>query len=517
MATGEPDIDVAHRDVTYTPFGSPDAANDGAPPPPFELAELSAYARMAASGFDPLARVLVGRMGTGKTRYLIELRKLMAGEGVCELTEIEADLPNLTAVTRLAEDLHPNPVERAETWRKIWERSIVSATMSWMSTDGSTQRMLIYSEFARILRDYPTLHALRDYLDSPDWDVANREFEQALAGRSQPLCFFLDAVEEDSAHAPLYWLWCQKGLVTQVLKYARKQVLADKLRIFLCIRDQTWRQLQQTISSARLEQHPVVRVLKWDAHLVADFLGQKISRLPPEYLMQMPSGSTRASDLVAAWLGTEEIANDTRGVGEDITKYILRHTRLIPRDIVTMGNLLARETFAAKRRGESELSPERIRRAVAESARLSAAEELQWCGLEIVSKQLAAAQSTKERRSIAPDEDAAARATDQLKTLLRGIGQDTFTNERFLAFEADAKAAFGASIAFAPLLWRHGLVGWGSSTEGPFGFSLRATLMPLDQPPSGNYVAMHPMLIDALPVDAEGKTPVVPFDEDEMP
>lgn len=503
-------------DLTYTPFGSPDAAND-ATPPPFELAELSAYARMAASGFDPLARVLVGRMGTGKTRYLIELRRLMALDDSCELSEIESDLPNLTAVTRLAEDLHLNPVERAEIWRMIWERAIVNAAMSWMAPGNNQPPSLVYREFARILRDHPTVPDLRAFLTDPSWDRTAHDFEQALANRPRPLCFFLDAVEEDSAHAPLYWLWCQKGLVTQVLRYARRPALADKLRIFVAIRDQTWTQLQQTMSSARLEQHPVVRVLRWDAHLVADFFGYKIARLGSEYVLGTPADAVDTRHLVAAWLGTDKVDNSVRHVPEDITDYILRHTRLIPRDIVTIGNLLARQTFSAKRRGESRLSPARIRDAVAESARLSAAEELQWCGLEIISKQLAQSSTVLDRRSIAPDEDAAAHATDQLKDLLRACGTDVLTKERFRQFESEAQNQFGASIAFAPLLWRHGLLGWSDQAEGPFTFITCATHMQHSMPPGGNHVAMHPMLIDALPVDATGQHPVMPFGRQEIP
>lgn len=507
------------------PFGSPDAAND-APlrraanddqtARPFEMTELSAYASLASIGSDPLVRVLVGQRGTGKTRYLIELREGLAADDSCELTEIEFDLPNLAHVIQLAKELENDPVEREEVWRELWERAIVNAALSRISHDVSKPASLIYKEFGRILRDHPTLGALRQWLADPTWDHTHHDFERAMADYSRSLCFFLDVLEEDTIHVPYYFQWCHKGLVTQVLRFARTPVLADKLRIFLAIRNQTWALLQRTTPTAKLVQHPLVRVLRWDAHAAADFLNKKVKGLPSEYFLgDRPTGEG-TTGVAAAWLGTDCVSNIDREVTEELTTYLLRHTRLIPRDIVMMGNLLAEHTVAARECGDSRLSDDRIRLAVAESARLSAAEELQWCGLEIVSKQLLHGSSIGGRSRTVHDEDAAILVTEKLRRMLAACGEDIVTQAQFAELSTRAQAQFNVPLELAELLWKHGLIGWSDSASGPFIFALRSTYMSTAPPLQAGHFAMHPILIDALPVRPAGKVPVLPFAVEEL-
>lgn len=197
-----------------TAFGSPDAATDTSPRPPFEMTGLSAYAGMSAPGGDPFARVLVGRMGAGKTRCLLELRERMGTEDDCELAPMEYDLPNLRLVTQLAEDLAGSPAVRAEVWRNLWDVAITESVLSRAGAESDVPRS-IYNEFARILGEHDTLPVLDEFLGDPARGRRRQELHDVLATRQRPLCYFLDAVEEDSAAAPLYWLWCQSGLVTQ--------------------------------------------------------------------------------------------------------------------------------------------------------------------------------------------------------------------------------------------------------------------------------------------------------------
>ncbi|HST34709.1 MAG TPA: hypothetical protein VLJ80_14440 [Solirubrobacteraceae bacterium] len=498
---------------TQTPFGAPDAGSDVLPRPPFETTELPAQALLATDDGDPVARILVGRMGSGKTRHLIELRDRLAAEGLCDIAPMESDLPSLTNVTRLADDLSTDPVERAEVWSKIWERAIIRSALSW--TDANVPSRSIYGEFGRILQEHSTVSQIRSLLRDDSWEQVYDEFEQKMHVRQRPLCFFLDMVEDNSARSPLYWLWCQQGLVSEVLKLSTNSMLADNLRIHVAIRDQTWVELKKRATPI-LEMHPRVRVLRWDARLILDFLARKLERLPESFFMRGANETEDPKALIAAWLGTATVKNLARGIDEDIALYLLRHTRLIPRDVVTLGNLLTRTTFAARNRGATELADEEIRAAVAESARISAAEELQWCGLEIVSTQLAEKhnRSLSARKKILPDEDAAVRATEQLIQLLRSCEKDVMTIERFRAFGDDAREQFAIHSRFGPLLWRHGLIGWGEDLDGPFRFSLSGSA---EAPPDGmEYVALHPFLIDAVGVAPATATPVIPFAQESI-
>jgi hypothetical protein len=499
-------------DLGLTPFGSPDASSDRNPRPCFERTALSAYERLTVRRGDPDARVVVGRMGAGKTRFLIELRERFEEEGGHDLTPMEFELPSLTLITRLAEDLEDDKLERAEIWRRIWRRAIVDAALSRTDPSGSAVPRAIYKEFNRILSAHPKLDELRGYLDDQDWDDTYHAFATAIAARTRPLCFFLDAVEEHSAHSPLSWLWCQTGLVREVLELARDPQLDDKLRIFVAIRDQTWERLMRAESPARLLQHPLVRVLDWDANLMADFLALKVSGLPEGYLFGSNGHDGNVRAAVVGWLGTDCVENVALGCREEVTVYILRHTRLIPRDIVMVGNFLAAEALAAIRRGEPCVSDAAIRRAVARSALSSATEELQRCGAEIVCKQL---EHGRPAQASLPDESASVDATRELEELLRGCSHNVFGRDQLEAVARRAETLFGAPVDIATLLWRHGLVGFGGEVEGPFVFSLAAHL-PLSRngpPPAGRYVAMHPSLVDALQVEPHPSVsvPIVPF------
>ncbi|HXL93316.1 MAG TPA: hypothetical protein VN969_30675, partial [Streptosporangiaceae bacterium] len=53
-----------------------------------------------------------------------------------------------------------------------------------------------------------TAHQLSAYLDDPLWD----DFEDLLGEivcQCKPVYFYLDAVDEEFGHAPMYWLKCQ--------------------------------------------------------------------------------------------------------------------------------------------------------------------------------------------------------------------------------------------------------------------------------------------------------------------
>jgi hypothetical protein len=503
------------------PFGAPDAANEASSP--------SRYSTAASSVVGPKIRVMVGRMGAGKTRYLVELRQQLKSSGGCQLTPTDFDLPSLVHVTRLAEDLALEPVERAEIWSKLWRRAIVRSALSHMLWEqpGGFARLpampahlvppnsvphSIYADFGRILSDHQTVTQLRVFLDDSEWETVDYCFRELLEGRRTPLCFFLDTVEEDSSHAPRYWLWCQLGLVRQVLQLAHDELLADRLRIFVAIRDQTWAELLKAAKPSMYAQHPKVLQLRWGPGAAALFLSEKIRALPPEYMLGECTGTDPRSFL-KAWLGTDRVTNG-RNDGERLLLYLLRHTRLIPRDIVSVGNLLSVEVLAARGRDDPNVPAECIVNAVAESARLSAREELQACALEVIAKRLAGAGSAADRRRIVPDEDAASRTLEATKELLGRCGTQVVPRARLDEVDAEASARFNVEISLSELLWRRGLLGWSAGEPGPYEFPYGS---PNPQPARGGFVAIHPCLVDELALEPARGAPVVPFVESDLP
>jgi hypothetical protein len=155
-----------------------------------------------------------------------------------------------------------------------------------------------------------------------------------------------------------------------------------------------------------------------------------------------------------------------------------------------------------------------IHNAVAESARLSAREELQACALEVIAQQLAGAHSAAARRRIVPDEDAASRTLDVVGELLGQCERDVVARERLDEIDAAAEQRFESPVSLADMLWRRGLIGWSDDEDGPYTFRTSPTQSPPRR--RAGYVAMHPCLVDELALEPAGARPVVPFAESEL-
>jgi hypothetical protein len=519
-----------------TPFGTPDAANEQEPEPGYVvLPRLSAHVLLATAEGDSAARVIVGRSGAGKTKHLKELRRRLEQEGTCDLMPLDFGPPNLTPVTRLANEIgFSGGVERVEMWRKLWRRAIVRAVIPHLldedDRDGSLAATVrqneggllgsiggprsITFEFEQILNENSSPTELRTFIGDDSWHKIDRAVGVALARRRRPLCFFVDIVEEESAFAPLQWHSCMKGLLRQILRFIRKPLgSGDNLRIYIAIREQTWFELGQLMSGI-LEQHPAVRVLRWQPDALLEFFAQKIVGLPPQYTLQEIDPEAPPKEVVAAWLGSPTVPNSARPHQEAASTYILRHTRLIPRDIVVVGNVLAREVSAARQQGRGCVEPKRIQAAVSGSAAAAALEELQWCALEIISNWLSTAEMGEEKL-ILPDEEARGRLASELAELLRSSSADIIEAGELNELARKADRDLGRPADFKQILWRHGLIGWGPSAVGPWNFSHRVGLSSREAPPAeDSYVAMHPALIDAIAISPTGDSPVNPFSED---
>jgi hypothetical protein len=60
-------------------------------------------------------------------------------------------------------------------------------------------------------------------------------------------------------------------------------------------------------------------------------------------------GNPKKGKTLTALLGRETIKNSSRDTLEPVEQYLLRHTRLLPRDIIILGNRLCEEIQKAKR------------------------------------------------------------------------------------------------------------------------------------------------------------------------
>ena len=142
-------------------------------------------------------------------------------------------------------------------------------------------------------------HQLSTYLDDPLWDDLEDLLGEVI-GQCKPIYFYLDAVDEEFSHAPMYWLKCQEGLFYQVMRLLRDHKLGGRLHVVVCIRDIVMSSVYRSEHAPRYYNEPHIRVLTWDRSSLLYLLQQKLQRLPPSLLMRRPaSGAPTIRD----WLG----------------------------------------------------------------------------------------------------------------------------------------------------------------------------------------------------------------------
>ena len=80
----------------------------------------------------------------------------------------------------------------------------------------------IYAELTDIVNGRLSGRQLTAYLDDPAWEDLEDVLAEILR-TCPPIFFYLDAVDEEFSHAPMYWLQCQKGLFYQVMRFLGDQ------------------------------------------------------------------------------------------------------------------------------------------------------------------------------------------------------------------------------------------------------------------------------------------------------
>src|SRR6201995_4921578 len=170
---------------------------------------------------------------------------------------------------------------------QIWERAIMRALASHLllrpelraqvddeqaaEIEQSYARLLgdfrrprsIYSQVRDIVNERQTAHQLSAFLDDPLWDDLEDLLGEIL-GQCRPVYMYLDAVDEEFGHAPMYWLKCQEGLFYQVMRMLRNPKLGGRLHIVVCIRDIVMSSVARTEHAPRYHNEPHIRVLNWD-------------------------------------------------------------------------------------------------------------------------------------------------------------------------------------------------------------------------------------------------------------
>jgi class 3 adenylate cyclase len=400
---------------------------------------------------------------------------------------------------------------------QIWERAIIRSLVSHLlrrpelrqqvrdeqveEIEQSYARLLddfrrprsVYSEVRDIINQRHTGHQLSTYLDDPLWDDLEDLLGEVI-GQCKPIYLYLDAVDEEFSHAPMYWLKCQEGLFYQVMRLLRDHRLGGRLHIVVCIRDIVMSSVYRSEHAPRYYNEPHIRVLTWDRNSLLYLLHQKLRRLPPSLLMRRPADGVPT---VRDWLGVDGQWPGPDGDGA-IEDYLLSHTRLIPRDIISLGNELNEEVLRQKQAGHDGLPPTALRAMVQRCAKRFGDSQLAQCANQVSSDLMPKNAALHDYSELFTSTQAYIRGVQEdVRSFVRMIGVDRFPRADLVALQEMADLHFEQATDLASVLWQNGLLGY-MDENGHRRFYSMGDIEEFHFPPEVDTYVLHPCLVYAV-------------------
>ena len=497
------------------PFGNPDGSRADIEDLISEFVDFGgdpAYGHLATRANDSKVRVIVGKLGAGKTVYLRRLQDYQSHQDSVYADVPQQSLPKTEVVVKACQWFSDRVL--VEKWMQIWERAIMRSLASHVlrrpelrqqlrdeqadEIELSYTRLLeefrrprsIYSQVRDIINQRQTGHQLSTYLDDPLWDDLEGLLGEVV-GQCKPIYFYLDALDEEFSHAPMYWLRCQEGLFYQVMRMLRDHRLGGRLHIVVCIRDIVMSSVYRSEHAPRYYNEPHIRVLTWDQSSLLYLLQQKLRRLSPSLLMRQPDSSPPT---IRDWLGVNGQWPGPDGDGT-IEDYLLSHTRLIPRDIISLGNELNEEILRQKQAGHEGLPPADIQRVVQRCAKRFGDSQLAQCANQISSDLMPKNAALQNYSELFTSTQAYMTGIQEdVRSFVRMIGVNRFRRVDLGALQEMADVHFEKATDLASVLWQNGLLGYVDET-GQSRFYSMGDVEQFHFPPDVDTYVLHPCLV----------------------
>ena len=497
------------------PFGNPDGSRADIEDLISEFVDFGgdpAFGHLATRANDSMVRVIVGKLGAGKTVYLRRLQDFQSRQDSVYADAPQQSLPKTEVVVKACQWFSDQVL--VEKWMQIWDRAIMRSLTSHLLTrpelrqqlrdeqieeiQGSYARLLddfrrprtIYSQVRDIINQRKTAHQLSAYLDDPLWDDLE-DLLGEVVGRCKPVYFYLDALDEEFSHAPMYWLKCQEGLFYQVMRLLRDPRLGGRLHVVVCIRDIVMSSVYRSEHAPRYYNEPHIRVLTWDRSSLLYLLQRKLARLPPSLLMRR---AATGPPTIGDWLGVNGHWPGPDGDGP-IGDYLLSHTRLIPRDIISLGNDLNEEVLRTKQAGHDGLSPAALQRVVQRCAKRFGDSQLAQCANQISSDLMPAGAALHDYSELFTSTQAyISGVQEDVRSFVRLIGVDRFSRADLEALQEVADLHFEKATDLASVLWQNGLLGY-VDESGRRRFYSMGDVEEFHFPPDVATYVLHPCLV----------------------
>lgn len=315
-------------------------------------------------------RVIVGKKGSGKTlylrRYYINLRKQnsLYSEDFDEvvLENLNQNRPQTEHIIKFSQLF--NGEFLTEKWRVLWRLAIIRTLVTHiianprlkimndrLPTDFKKKYRKILSKAERPITIFSqVIEIIESITDGTDfnkfsnlilWNELDYDLETIIKDGS-PLFFFVDAIDEEYQHAPMYWMRAQKGLFYSLMQFLRDKKIGGKLHILISIRDHVYSSILKSEHETRYFDPSYVSILHWNSESARHLLVEKIKHLDDNCFV------TKKEKNAENWIGITSIKNTKRNISEPILDYIVRHTRSIPRDLVILGNAITQRIIEIK-------------------------------------------------------------------------------------------------------------------------------------------------------------------------
>src|SRR5690348_14769512 len=193
------------------PFGNPDGSRADLEDVISEFVDFGgdpAYGHLATRANDSMVRVIVGKLGAGKTVYLRRLQDFQAHQDSVYADVPQQSLPKTEVVVKACQWFSDRVL--VEKWMQIWERAIMRSLASHLLCRPELRQQLrdeqadeiehgyarllddfrrprsIYSQVRDIVNRQNNAHQLSAYLDDPLWDDLEEDRKSTRLNSSHP-------------------------------------------------------------------------------------------------------------------------------------------------------------------------------------------------------------------------------------------------------------------------------------------------------------------------------------------
>jgi hypothetical protein len=514
---------MATRDTAgdLGPFGNPDGSRAQIERLIGDFVDFGgdqSFGALATRADDSTVRVIVGKLGSGKTVHVRRLQDHQSRQSSVYADVPQQSPPSTEVIVKACQWFSGQVL--VEKWMQIWSRAILRSLASHLllraelrpqipelqreDIEQNYRRLLgdyrrprsIYNQVREVINQHDTAHQLSRFLDDPLWDDLEDLLGEVIAN-CRPIYFYLDAVDEEFSHAPMYWLKCQEGLFYHVMRLLRDHRFGGRLHIVIAIRDIVMSSIYHSEHAPRYYQEPHIRVLSWDRPALQFLLQDKIRRLPAEFRMRQTVGDVTLRD----WLGVTTLTNEW-GTRERVEDYLIRHTRLIPRDVISLGNELAEEVLRQKRNGRNQVPEADLKRVVARCAKRFGDSQLAQCANQISSDlmPLGAAKHTYSQLYTSTQSYITG-VLGEMRTIVRMIGAVRFPRSDLEGLRAIANPHFDGATDVGSVLWLNGLLGY-IDTQGREVFYTLGDIEEFQLPSDVDTYVLHPCLAGSVGLTA---------------